>query len=133
MIPLTRQDVFGHQAEVPWSVPYQVEQDLLLCRAMVTLFNDLFLREQIAMCGGTVLHKVHLPSASRTLSIVVVTNVTERQPHKSVVELPFTEPFQEEHWQRGFVPLTFTRCWKQRCVRYSSAAAGGTSSTCTGR
>lgn len=65
MTPLTRQDVLAHQAEVPWPVPHQVEQDLLLCRAMVALFNDPFLKGQIAMRGGTVLHKVHLAPASR--------------------------------------------------------------------
>jgi len=37
-----------------------VEQDLLLCRAMVALFDDKFLSSQIAMRGGTLLHKVHL-------------------------------------------------------------------------
>lgn len=65
MTPLTRQDVLAHQSVVPWPLQYQVEQDLLLCRAMVALFNDSFLKGQLAMRGGTVLHKVHLAPASR--------------------------------------------------------------------
>jgi predicted nucleotidyltransferase component of viral defense system len=65
MTPLTRQDVLAHQPAVPWALQYQVEQDLLLCRAMVALFNDPFLKGQLAMRGGTVLHKVHLTPASR--------------------------------------------------------------------
>lgn len=75
MIPLTRQDVLLHQKYVPWPVLHQVEQDLLLCRAMVALFNDPFLSEQVAMRGGTVLHKVHLAPASRyseDIDLVVV-------------------------------------------------------------
>jgi hypothetical protein len=40
MTPITRQDVLAHQAVVPWAAQYQVEQDLLLCRAMVALFED---------------------------------------------------------------------------------------------
>src|SRR4030042_7053027 len=65
MIPITRQDILAHQAVVPWSAQYQVEQDLLLCRAIVALFHDTFLNSQIAMRGGTLLHKVHLaPPAS---------------------------------------------------------------------
>lgn len=165
MIPLTRQDVLGHQAEVPWPAPHQVEQDLLLCRAMVALFNDPFLSTQIAMRGGTVLHKIHLAPASRysedvdlvavgdrpgehiaaaikrvlldvlgrhrrssweklklavrnlarpsrilrvtyevpsvieagrSLAIVLEANVTERTPHRPVVELPFAIPFRDE-------------------------------------
>jgi predicted nucleotidyltransferase component of viral defense system len=55
----------GHQLEVPWSSLLQVEQDLLLCRAMAALFKDDFLRGQLAMRGGTLLHKVHLAPASR--------------------------------------------------------------------
>ncbi|GGC99443.1 nucleotidyl transferase AbiEii/AbiGii toxin family protein [Undibacterium terreum] len=75
MTPLTRQDVLLHQAQVPWPVLYQVEQDLLLCRAMVAIFNDDFLSQQVAMRGGTVLHKVHLAPASRyseDIDLVVV-------------------------------------------------------------
>ncbi len=37
MTPITRQDILAHQAVVPWAAQYQVEQDLLLCRAMVAL------------------------------------------------------------------------------------------------
>ena len=65
MTSLTRQDVLQHQANVPWPMLHQVEQDLLLSRAMVALFSDAFLKEQIAMRGGTVLHKVHLAPPSR--------------------------------------------------------------------
>ena len=153
---------------------YQVEQDLLLCRAMVALFDDKFLSSQIAMRGGTLLHKVHLapparysedidlvvvgtrpaehirrairrvltdvlgaPKASawdtlklairnavkpsrvlrmtysqrsiiepnRTLEIVVEANVTERKPHRAVVEMPFGFPFRDKTVQariKGF-------------------------------
>src|ERR1017187_10034801 len=35
--PITRRDVIAHQAVVPWPSQIQVEQDLLLCRAMVVL------------------------------------------------------------------------------------------------
>lgn len=61
MSGITRQDILAHQTEVPWPLIHQVEQDLLLCQAMVALFNDPFLKSQIAMRGGTVLHKVHRP------------------------------------------------------------------------
>jgi len=65
MNPLTRRDVIAHQAQVPWPRQRQVEQDLLLCRAIAALFNDQLLRGQIAMRGGTLLHKVHLAPAAR--------------------------------------------------------------------
>ncbi|MDA8093563.1 MAG: nucleotidyl transferase AbiEii/AbiGii toxin family protein [Betaproteobacteria bacterium] len=72
---LTQRDVIAHQALVPWPNRRQVEQDLLLCQAMVALFNDDFLKGQIAMRGGTLLHKVHLAPASRyseDIDLVVV-------------------------------------------------------------
>ena len=165
MTPITRQDILAHQATVPWAAQYQIEQDLLLCRAMAALFNDEFLSGQIAMRGGTLLHKVHLAPASRysedidlvavgdrpegdirraiqrvladvlgepkasawanlklavrntvkpskvlrmtysvpsiiesgrQLDIVVEANVTERKPHRSVVEMPFSFPFRDQ-------------------------------------
>ena len=174
MTPITRQDILAHQAVVPWAAQYQVEQDLLLCRAMVALFDDKFLSSQIAMRGGTLLHKVHLapparysedidlvvvgtrpadhirrairrvltdvlgtPKASvwdtlalairntvkpsrvlrmtysarsiiepnRPLEIVVEANVTERKPHRAVVEMPFSFPFRDKAVQthiKGF-------------------------------
>jgi predicted nucleotidyltransferase component of viral defense system len=75
MMQLTARDVHAHQAEVPWPSLLQVEQDLLLCRAMAALFADKFLHGQLAMRGGTLLHKVHLAPAARyseDIDIVVV-------------------------------------------------------------
>jgi predicted nucleotidyltransferase component of viral defense system len=164
MNDLTRRDVIAHQDVVPWPNLRQVEQDLLLCRTMAALFNDDFLKSQIAMRGGTLLHKVHLAPAARysedidlvvfgdrpeghinrairrvlkdqlgdpvysrwenlrlairnlakpsrvlrltyhvppvsdtgpALEIVVEANVTERTPHRDVVQLPFTFPFRD--------------------------------------
>ncbi len=163
MNPLTRRDVLAHQSVVPWPNQRQVEQDLQLCRAMAALFEDKFLRSQIAMRGGTLLHKVHLAPASRfsedidlvvfgdrpeghieaairrvlrdqlgepvdsiwanlklairnlaqpsrvlrltyevpsvsgsgpNLVIVVEANVTERKPHRDLVQIPFEFPFR---------------------------------------
>ena len=37
-----------------------VEQDLIICRALVCIFNDEFLASQLAFRGGTALHKLYL-------------------------------------------------------------------------
>lgn len=164
MNPLTRRDVLAHQTLVPWQRQRQVEQDLLLCRAMAALFNDKFLQGQIAMRGGTLLHKAHLAPAARysedidlvafgsrpeghlakairrvlkpdlgepgdtlwdtvrlairntvkpsrvlrltyslpsvsepgtTLDIVVEANVTERAPHRQIVQIPFSFAYRD--------------------------------------
>ena len=87
MMPITRRDVIAHQSVVPWPSQVQVEQDLLLCRAMVTLFDDAFLQGQIAMRGGTLLHKVHLAPASRysdDIDLVVVGERPEAHIRKAI-------------------------------------------------
>ena len=46
-------------AEHPWRTSEQVEQDLMLSRALVAIFSDEFLRERLAFRGGTALHKLY--------------------------------------------------------------------------
>jgi predicted nucleotidyltransferase component of viral defense system len=87
MAPITRRDVIAHQSVVPWPSQFQVEQDLLLCRAMAALFEDSFLQGQIAMRGGTLLHKVYLPPPSRyseDIDLVVVGNRPEGHIRKAL-------------------------------------------------
>jgi len=45
-------------AMAPWSDLRQVEQDLIICRALCDLFNDPFLAPRIAFRGGTAIHKL---------------------------------------------------------------------------
>lgn len=45
---------------VPWSNSLMVEQDLIICHALVSIFSDDFLRENLAFRGGTALHKLFL-------------------------------------------------------------------------
>jgi predicted nucleotidyltransferase component of viral defense system len=85
--PITRRDVIAHQSVVPWPSQVQVEQDLLLCRAMAALFDDAFLQSQIAMRGGTLLHKVHLAPPSRyseDIDLVVVGDRPEGHVRKAL-------------------------------------------------
>ena len=37
----------------PWDSIAQVEQDLLICRSLVAIYNDDFLASQLAFRGGT--------------------------------------------------------------------------------
>ena|SRR5437016_1008715 len=78
MTPLTLQDVLAHQVSVPWPELYQVEQDLLLSLSMHAIFEDAFLSTQVAMRGGTVLHKVHLAPAARYSEDIDLVAVGER-------------------------------------------------------
>lgn len=44
----------------PWHLNEQVEQDLLISRALVEVYSDDFLAERLAFRGGTALHKLYL-------------------------------------------------------------------------
>ena len=50
---------------VPWAEPRQVEQDLIISRAVVALFDDPFLRRELRFRGGTALNKLHFPTPMR--------------------------------------------------------------------
>jgi len=63
MIP--RPDIAKWQQHAPWKDFAQVEQDLIISRALVEIFSDTFLRENLAFRGGTALHKLYLNPASR--------------------------------------------------------------------
>jgi len=45
-------------AHAPWPDPRQVEQDLIICRALCDLFNSKPLQRKIAFRGGTAIHKL---------------------------------------------------------------------------
>lgn len=44
----------------PWSVNVQVEQDLIICRALCSIYEDEFLASHLAFRGGTALGKLYL-------------------------------------------------------------------------
>ena len=52
-------------AEHPWCASEQVEQDLLIARALVAIFSDPFLKERLAFRGGTALHKLYFSPQAR--------------------------------------------------------------------
>lgn len=61
---------------VPWNDNAQVEQDLIISRALVAIFSDKFLASQLAFRGGTALHKLYLspqPRYSEDIDLVQIT------------------------------------------------------------
>lgn len=49
----------------PWTRNEYVEQDLVICRAIVDIFSDPFLAERLAWKGGTALHKLYVHPQAR--------------------------------------------------------------------
>ena len=59
----------------PWIENAQIEQDLIICRALVAIFSDEFLASQLAFRGGTALHKLYLspqPRYSEDIDLVQI-------------------------------------------------------------
>lgn len=63
MIP--RDYITEWRASAPWVQDFQVEQDLVICRALVGIFTHPVLRDALAFRGGTALYKLHLKPAAR--------------------------------------------------------------------
>ena len=63
MIPMMNIIAWGNI--VPWAEQRQVEQDLIISRAIIDLFSEPFLREQLRFRGGTALNKLHFPAPIR--------------------------------------------------------------------
>jgi predicted nucleotidyltransferase component of viral defense system len=63
MIP--RDYITEWRSHAPWVLDLQVEQDLVICRALVAIFTHPVLREALAFRGGTALYKLYLTPAAR--------------------------------------------------------------------
>ena len=73
MIP--QSDIIAWSNNVPWKTNEQVEQDLVICRSLVEIFNDDFLAKSLAFRGGTALHKLYLhpqPRYSEDVDLVQI-------------------------------------------------------------
>lgn len=62
---INRASIVQWRSQAPWNNNEQVEQVLIICRALVAIFSDEFLSSQLAFRGGTALHKLYLTPQSR--------------------------------------------------------------------
>lgn len=73
MIPISYITEWSEKA--PWVENKYVEQDLIICRALVAIYSDEFLAEHLAFRGGTALGKLYLtpqPRYSEDIDLVQV-------------------------------------------------------------
>ncbi len=63
MIPAQNIVAWGNL--VPWTDARQIEQDLIISRALVEIFSDAGLRGALRFRGGTALNKLHFPAPLR--------------------------------------------------------------------
>ena len=70
MIP--RDFITEWREQAPWVQDIQVEQDLVISKALVDIFSHPHLCETLAFRGGTALFKLHLPPARYSEDIDLV-------------------------------------------------------------
>ena len=63
MIPIRYIEEWKENA--PWPSSAQIEQDMIITRALVEMFSDDLLKKSLAFRGGTALHKLYLPPQIR--------------------------------------------------------------------
>ena len=96
MIPA--QDVVASGAVIPWSDQRQVEQDLIIGRALVEVFSDDMLCDAVRIRGGTALNKLHFPKPMRDSEDIDLVR-TSGGPMK--VRLAATGPTEFHHPARA--------------------------------
>lgn len=74
MIP--KADIVAWRQAAPWVSDVQVEQDLIISRVLVSIFQDEFVAEQLAFRGGTALHKLYFNPARRYSEDIDLVQVT---------------------------------------------------------
>lgn len=71
---------------VPWRTNEQIEQDLIICRALVEIYKDDFLASSLAFRGGTSLHKIYLQPQTRYSEDIDLVQVRS-EPIKETIQL----------------------------------------------
>jgi len=110
MIPTMNIVAWSHTA--PWPEDRQVEQDLVICRALVEISNDDFLSKELRFRGGSALNKLHFPKPYRYSEDIDLTRTTEGPVGPIVERLrAVLEPWMGRgHYDLGEIGprLTFT-------------------------
>lgn len=69
---INRNAILLWSEHAPWIDNAQIEQDLVICRALIAIFSDEFLASQLAFRGGTALHKPQTYGWWSVLSLIVL-------------------------------------------------------------
>jgi len=82
---IDRSSITAWGVEHPWPKKSSVEQDLVICRAIISIFSDPILAKELAWRGGTALHKLYLMPQARYSEDVDLVR-TGAGPIKPIIE-----------------------------------------------
>lgn len=68
--------ITGWRKKAPWQEDFQVEQDMVIERALMAIYSDPYLKERLAFRGGTALHKLYLSPAARYSEDIDLVQIT---------------------------------------------------------
>jgi len=71
--------------KVPWQTNEQVEQDLVICRALIEIFSDDYLSKRLAFRGGTALYKLFILDQSRYSEYIDLVQISA-EPFGAVID-----------------------------------------------
>lgn len=107
MIP--RAYITAWRSHAPWFADAQVEQDLVVSRALVELFSDATIRSSLAFRGGTALNKIVLPMPERYSDDVDLVQVEAGPigPVMTAIHQRLDTWLGEPQWKQGRGRMTF--------------------------
>ena len=71
--------------KAPWQEDFQVEQDLVIERALIAIYSDEYLKERLAFRGGTALYKLYLSPAARYSEDIYLVQITA-EPFEPIMD-----------------------------------------------
>jgi predicted nucleotidyltransferase component of viral defense system len=106
---IPRAHITAWRSKAPWSTDAQVEQDLVVCRAVVDLFTDELLARAVAFRGGTALHKLHFNPPGRYSEDIdlVQVNAGPIGPVMEAVRARLDPWLGKPQWKQGQGRVTF--------------------------
>lgn len=101
MIP--RAYITAWRTNAPWPTDAQVEQDLILCRALVSMLGQPAVAETLAMRGGTALHKLFISPPGRYSEDIDLVQVEAGpiEPVLNAIRASLDPWLGEPRWKRG--------------------------------
>jgi predicted nucleotidyltransferase component of viral defense system len=98
------------RAHAPWIEDFQVEQDLVISRALVEIFSNPVLSSALAFRGGTALYKLHLRPPARYSEDIDLVQVRPEPagPMMDALRATLDPWLGKPKWKQGEGRVTFT-------------------------
>jgi hypothetical protein len=106
---IPRDFILEWREHAPWPQDFQVEQDLIISRALVEIFSNPVLNDALAFRGGTALYKLHLRPAARYSEDIdlVQTRAVAAGPMMDALRDVLTPWLGKPQWKQSDGRITF--------------------------